>query len=91
MSDLKAYLERQYSEYSASALYFGYMDMTYFVFTPSSLKNILNFSVIRIQADTAFQKSSLGWIQLSRHPLWSSLKAALQTIRETYPGDRGYN
>ena len=39
MAELKATLEQQYPDYSAGALYFGYMDMTYFAFTPPELKN----------------------------------------------------
>ncbi len=39
MSSLRAQLESQYPQYSTSALYFGYMDMTYFAFTPPALKN----------------------------------------------------
>jgi hypothetical protein len=39
MSDLKIYLEKNYPDYIVSSLYFGYMDMTYFAFTPSHLKN----------------------------------------------------
>jgi hypothetical protein len=39
MSDTKTYLEHQYPDYTASAVYPGYMDMTYFAFTPSSLKD----------------------------------------------------
>ena len=38
MSGLKTYLEKEYSSYVTSALYFGYMDMTYFAFTPTFLK-----------------------------------------------------
>ena len=32
MSGLRTYLESMYPEYTASSLYFGYMDMTYFAF-----------------------------------------------------------
>lgn len=39
MSGLRTYLESRYLDYTASTLYFGYMDMTYFAFTPSDLKN----------------------------------------------------
>lgn len=39
MSGLSTYLESMHSDYTPSALYFGYMDMTYFAFTPSDLKN----------------------------------------------------
>ncbi|MGE5398006.1 MAG: DUF7000 family protein [Chitinophagales bacterium] len=39
MSGLSAYLGSSHPDYTASALYFGYMDMTYFAFTPPDLKN----------------------------------------------------
>ena len=38
MSGLKSHLEKDYPDFSTSALYFGYMDMTYFAFTPAYLK-----------------------------------------------------
>lgn len=38
MSGLKTYLGKRYPDYVTSALYFGYMDMTYFSFTPAFLK-----------------------------------------------------
>ena len=34
MSELKSALERKYPDYTSSALYYGYMDMTYFAITP---------------------------------------------------------
>jgi hypothetical protein len=39
MSGLGAYLGKAHPAYSVSALYFGYMDMTYFAFTPPGLKS----------------------------------------------------
>lgn len=39
MSDTKTYLEHKYPDYTTSAVYPGYMDMTYFAFTPSTLKD----------------------------------------------------
>jgi hypothetical protein len=38
MSGLKSHLEKDYPDYYTSALYFGYMDMSYFAFTPPDLK-----------------------------------------------------
>ncbi len=38
MSSEKSYLTDKYPEFSTSSLYFGYMDMTYFAFTPIHLK-----------------------------------------------------
>src|SRR6056297_1596371 len=39
MSGLKTDLEKNYLDYIVSSLYFGYMDMNYFAFTPSGLKD----------------------------------------------------
>ena len=38
MAGLKNYMGSKHPEYTASALYFGYMVMTYFAFTPMQLK-----------------------------------------------------
>ncbi|KUG04867.1 hypothetical protein ASZ90_017747 [hydrocarbon metagenome] len=38
MSGLSTYMKGSYPGYTVSALYFGYMDMTYFAFTPTDLK-----------------------------------------------------
>ncbi|BDZ71906.1 DUF7000 family protein [Methanobacterium petrolearium] len=35
--DLRIYFKNKYHEYSVSGIYQGYMDMTYFSFTPESL------------------------------------------------------
>ena len=39
ISGLKTDLEKNYPNYVVSSLYLGYMDMTYFAFRPSDLKN----------------------------------------------------
>jgi len=39
MSSLKSDLEKSHPNHTTSALYFGYIDMTYFAFTPPELKN----------------------------------------------------
>jgi hypothetical protein len=38
--DLRTYLKNKYPKCSVSGLYQGYMDMTYFSFTPDSLKSL---------------------------------------------------
>lgn len=56
MSELKAYLESRYPDYSASALYFGYMDMTYFAFTPAELRETkLKIAVIFLHEECRFE------------------------------------
>lgn len=56
MSELKANLERAYPDFIASALYFGYMDMTYFSCTPSKLKDKkLKIAVVYLHAENRFE------------------------------------
>ncbi len=56
MSDLKTYLESRYPDYFASAMYFGYMDMTYFAFTPSELKDLkLKIAVVFLHEECRFE------------------------------------
>ena len=37
--DLRVYFKNKYPEYSVSGIYQGYMDMTYFSFSPESIKS----------------------------------------------------
>jgi hypothetical protein len=56
MSGLKTFLENKYPEYSASALYFGYMDMTYFAFTPMELRTRnLKVAVVYLHEQNRFE------------------------------------
>ena len=56
MSDAKAYLEGKYPDYAASALYFGYMDMTYFAFTPPALRDRkLKIAVVYLHEENRFE------------------------------------
>lgn len=56
MSGLKSYMESRHPEYSAGALYFGYMDMTYFAFTPVELKKKnLKIAVVYLHKQNKFE------------------------------------
>jgi len=56
MSDLKTYLEDKYPDYTASALYCGYMDMTYFAFTPDVLKSRkLKIAIVFLHQECRFE------------------------------------
>lgn len=56
MSELRIYLEGKHPDYSASALYFGYMDMTYFAFTPVALKEKkLKIAIVFLHEDCKFE------------------------------------
>ena len=56
MAELRAYLESGYPDYTAGSLYFGYMDMTYFAFTPANLKNKkLKIAVVYLHEKGVFE------------------------------------
>ncbi len=56
MSSLKAHLKNQHPEYTATALYFGYMDMTYFAFTPLDLKQrSLKIAIVYLHEQNRFE------------------------------------
>lgn len=78
MTRLNAYLQNRYPEYSASGLYFGYMDMTYFAFTPPALKDIkLKVALVYVHAENRFevwlaasnrkiQKEYIEWLRVRK-------------------------
>lgn len=56
MTDLRSYLTLNYPDYSAGALYFGYMDMTYFSFTPPDLKKKnLKIALVYLHEENRFE------------------------------------
>ena len=56
MSDLRSDLERKHPDHSVSALYFGYMDMTYFAFTPPTLKAMkLKIAIVYLHEENSFE------------------------------------
>lgn len=56
MAELRAYLESEYPDHTAGSLYFGYMDMTYFAFTPTDLKNKrLKIAVVYLHEKNVFE------------------------------------
>lgn len=56
MSELRIYLVSRYPDYIVSSLYFGYMDMTYFAFTPMKLKsNKLKIAVVYLHQKGSFE------------------------------------
>ncbi len=56
MSALKSHMENVGPAYFSSALYFGYMDMTYFAFTPPVLKEKkLKIAVVYLHEEGRFE------------------------------------
>ena len=56
MTDLKSDLERSHPDWVSSALYFGYMDMTYFAFTPPALREKkLKIAIVFLHESCSFE------------------------------------
>ncbi len=56
MAELKTTLDRRNPDYAASAVYFGYMDMTYFAVTPPDLKNKkLKIAIVYLHEQNRFE------------------------------------
>ena len=56
MTGLSQYLQSRHPDYAVSALYFGYMDMTYFAFTPPDLKNRkLKIAMVYLHEERRFE------------------------------------
>ncbi|MHB1314706.1 MAG: DUF7000 family protein [Christensenellales bacterium] len=90
MSDLRAYLEREHPNYSASALYFGYMDMTYFAFTPPALKNMkLKIAIVFLHEECRFELWLAGnnrQIQAEYLEMLSHKNISPYTLSQIHPG-----
>lgn len=56
MSGLSSYLAGWHTNYLVSGMYFGYMDMTYFAFTPAKLKNLkLKIAIVYLHEEGRFE------------------------------------
>ena len=56
MGNLKSYLSEMHSDYLVGALYFGYMDMTYFAITTTGLKDKqLKIAVVYLHQENCFE------------------------------------
>ncbi|WP_312651871.1 DUF7000 family protein [Proteiniclasticum sp.] len=56
MTSLRSALQMNHPDYLTSSLYFGYMDMSYFSFTPSSLKDRkLKIAIVYLHEENRFE------------------------------------
>ena len=90
MSELRSYLESKYPDYTAGSLYFGYMDMTYFAFTPTELKNKkLKIAVVYLHEKGVFEVWLAGnnrKIQAEYIALMSSENIEKYKLSQVIPG-----
>lgn len=90
MSELKSHLESKYPQYISSALYFGYMDMTYFAFTPQELKDLkLKIAVVYLHEENRFElwlAANNRSIQADYIKLLSGKNIGSYTLSQVSPG-----
>ena len=90
MSEIRSYLESKYPDYTAGNLYFGYMDMTYFAFTPVGLKNKkLKIAVVYLHEKGVFEVWLAGdnrKIQAEYIALMSSENIGIYKLSQVIPG-----
>ena len=76
MSGLKAFMERLHPDLAFSALYPGYMDMTYFACTPQALKEKgLKIAIVYLHEENRFEL----WLSGSNRKIQAEYISLLQT------------
>ena len=76
MSGLKAFMERLHPDLAFSALYPGYMDMTYFACTPPALKEKgLKIAIVYLHEENRFEL----WLSGSNKKIQAGYISLLQT------------
>lgn len=90
MTELKAHLEGKYPDYIVSALYLGYMDMTYFAFTPPILKDKkLKIAIVYLHEEYKFELWLAGrnrQIQAEYIDMFSQTNIGRYTLSQIQPG-----
>ncbi|MDO5836159.1 MAG: hypothetical protein Q4P17_06590 [Methanobacterium sp.] len=73
--DLRVYLKNKFPEYSVSGIYYGYMDMTYFSFSPDSLKNRkLKIAIVFLHETFQFEVWLAGANKMVQNRYWELVK-----------------
>jgi len=90
MTGLRTYLEDRHPDSVTSALYFGYMDMTYFAFTPCGLRDRkLKIAVVYLHEGGRFEVwlgGSNRKIQAEYIDLLSRKNIGRYKLSQVYPG-----
>jgi len=74
--DLRVYFKKKYPDYFVSGnIYYGYMDMTYFSFSPESLKNKnLKIAIVFIHDTCRFEVWLAGYNKQVQTKYWKLFK-----------------
>lgn len=73
--DLRIYFKNKYPQYFVSSIYQGYMDMTYFSFSPESLKSRkLKIAIVFIHETFKFEVWLAGYNKKVQNKYWELFK-----------------
>ena len=73
--DLRLYFKNKYPQYFVSGIYQGYMDMTYFSFSPESLKSRkLKIAIVFIHETFRFEVWLAGYNKKVQNKYWKLFK-----------------
>ena len=75
-NSLRLYFEKKYRNHSVSgSVYYGYMDMTYFSFTPKSLKSKkLKIAIVYLHEAFRFEAWLVGYNKKIQRKYWKLIK-----------------
>ncbi|KAF0226840.1 MAG: hypothetical protein FD133_1101 [Erysipelotrichaceae bacterium] len=75
MSELRTNLERNYPDYTLSSMYAGYLDMSYFAFTPLQLKRKkLKIAIVYLHGENRFEAWLTGFNRQTQTEVIESLR-----------------
>jgi len=90
MLGLRTELENKYPEHFISSVYYGYMDMTYFAFTPAELRNMgLKIAIVYLHEKGTFEvwlAANNRKIQADYIKVLNAMEAGEYKISEVLPG-----
>ena len=88
---LRTYLQNKYPDYAVSgSIYYGYMDMTYFAFTPKSLKDRkLKIAIVFVYETFRFEIWLAGNNKAVQEKYWKSFKESGWDKYHIVPSTRG--
>jgi len=90
--DLRTYFKNNYPDYFVSGLYYGYMDMTYFSFSPESLKDRkLKIAIVFIHETVRFEVWLAGYNKQIQIEYWKLFKEKNWDKYQIVPTTEGFD
>ncbi|NYT04244.1 MAG: hypothetical protein GKC00_06000 [Candidatus Methanofastidiosa archaeon] len=90
--DLRTHFKNKYPNYFVSGLYYGYMDMTYFSFSPESLKDRkLKIAIVFIHDTVRFEVWLSGQNKEIQKKYWGLFKDKNWNKYKIVPNIEGYD